>query len=455
MSWNPLTTANVTSGKPWTTSIATKIKDCLEYLYSVAGASGAILQNGGFELDSDADGVPDSWTKGLYPGGAGALYTTTPAHGAQSWSFTHPGGAGNGGGSLTSGYVECSEYRTAGISLLLWATAAGMKNIIQIQYYTKAKVANGAVVTLGTITSNPATPTRYGYEFTPPADSRYYKLILIGGYTDTDVAGTAYFDDVTQETTESYIGAAAVSQAKLKTSTGEVSVTAASGGAGGPVSQAANSALPGGQYGFYPQVKAITTAGTLYSKTATAQIANVFASESYVTNMYLKVDIDAVGASQGAAYAIQRYVTSSGEVFWIFMLRDISTKQVIMAWAAPDHPCMGNGGKPLVVSHPFGNYDQAKYEIIVVTPNESEINELSRKAIEIAEDKPDRSILQVIMEDYEIDEKGGAPDWPLKAVTVGLPPGTDWQRQPEGTLFTPIKKVIPDVGFTRRTLRVR
>jgi hypothetical protein len=51
-------------------------------------------------------------------------------------------------------------------------------------------------------------------------------------------------------------------------------------------------------------------------------------------------------------------------------------------------------------------------------------------------------MLQVIMEDYEIDEDLQT-EWPRKLVTVGLPPGIDWKRMPEGTLVTPQKKRIP------------
>jgi hypothetical protein len=38
---------------------------------------------------------------------------------------------------------------------------------------------------------------------------------------------------------------------------------------------------------------------------------------------------------------------------WLFILRDYSTGKVISQYSAPDHPCFGNGGKPLLVGHPF------------------------------------------------------------------------------------------------------
>ena len=197
MSWNPLTAADVAQDKFWSTVQTGKIKDCLEYLFGLgSGDAGGDIQNPSFETDSDADGVPDGWTKTLYAGGAFALDTTTPAAGATAVKFTHPGGASNGGGSLTSDYVGCSPNLNYVLGVILWASATGMRNKVQVQFYTKAKVANGAVVDLYNSVANPTTATPYLFGIKPTAASNYFKIILIGGFTDTDVAGSAYFDDV-------------------------------------------------------------------------------------------------------------------------------------------------------------------------------------------------------------------------------------------------------------------
>ena len=207
----------------------------------------------------------------------------------------------------------------------------------------------------------------------------------------------------------------AVSQAKLKTSSGEVSTTSTTG---------ANLTLPGGEYGFYPQVKGQIT----------AQIASTVYVSSYITNICLT----ATGSSDDA-YARQRYVTSSGEVFWIFILRDKITKEVKSMYQAPDHPCFGNGGKPLLVPHPFPDYDETKHEIIVINPSHEEV-EAMKKLGERGEDEPDRDLLEVIMKEYEIDEDS-KPAWPTKAVTVGLPKDYETKKMGEGV--QPIKKAIP------------
>ena len=208
---------------------------------------------------------------------------------------------------------------------------------------------------------------------------------------------------------------ASVTQAKLKTSTGSVSATAYVG--------ATNLTLPGGEYGFYPQVNGDMN----------AQIASAVNVSSYITNICLTAN-----GSSGVS-AQQRYVTSSGEVFWIFILRDKVTKDVISIWQAPDHPCFGNGGKPLLVPHPFPDYDETKHEIIVINPSHEEV-EAMKKLGERGEDEPDKDLLEVIMEEYEIDEDS-KPAWPTKAVTVGLPKDYETKKMGEGV--QPIKKAIP------------
>lgn len=199
MAYSALTAAEIASGKPLTTSLMAKIKADLDWLYGVIGSIGIIqIPNGSFEIDSVGDGNPDVWTKNLYPGGSGTLYTTSPAHGAKSWSFTHPGGAANGGGYLDSDYIEVSELMTTWLSFITWATAAGMKNKVQIRYFDKDKTELGAgsPYDLYNSTANPTSAMAFTMDFLPPATTRYIKIRLVGGFTDTDVAGTAYFDDI-------------------------------------------------------------------------------------------------------------------------------------------------------------------------------------------------------------------------------------------------------------------
>jgi len=249
------------------------------------------------------------------------------------------------------------------------------------------------------------------------------------------------------------IAASSIGRSHLKTSTGSVSTTSIAG---------EHLILPGGEYGFYPQTYCIYTGEGSYSCIMYAQIANGAKHATAATCIHIRVST----LNPGTAYAVQRYVTSSGEIHWIFFLRDILTKRVISSYEAPDHPCFGNGGKPLVVPHPFPDADPNEHEIVVVTLDFDQYKEIVAKTGVDDEEVPDRSVAQVILEDYEIDENE-TPDWPTTPVTVGLPttiedPETnealpvDWRTIPSGTIIEPTKKTIPKMDyFIVRSLKER
>lgn len=248
--------------------------------------------------------------------------------------------------------------------------------------------------------------------------------------------------------TEVKLGAGAVAQAKLKTSLGSVNRGGYTGGLG-----RALYTLPGGQYGFYPQFKDggtnVTNARCQASLLGGGGSITYDITTTYITYIELGVRSEPPDPARNVyVYAQQRYVTASGEVFWIFILRDKVTKDVFSMYQAPDHPCFGNGGKPLLVPHPFRSYDSKKHEIIVINPSEEEVLEMQRRCSVDDETKPDKDLLEVIAEDYEIDESS-RPKWPTKEVTVGLPPDRDWKRDPDGTPVVPIKKKIPKPDYIK------
>jgi len=161
------------------------------------------------------------------------------------------------------------------------------------------------------------------------------------------------------------VGDGSISQAKLKTTTGEVSRTQSGSGFSGGLS-----ALPGGEYGFYPQNK-ITYSGTEsgYGRMSISYYSTgplyPTAHSSYATRIWMGAGVNTSGDT--TIYALQRYITASGKDHWIFLLVDKTTKQVIGSYQAPDHPCANQGGATEIdIPHPFGNYDPKKHEIILV-----------------------------------------------------------------------------------------
>lgn len=198
MAYTPITNEEIQVKQPVRQELMQKIKNNFDNhegrLIAAGGAVG--VPNGSFEIDSDNDGIPDSWTRNFYPGGTGGYETTNPAHGAKAYRFTHPGGAGNGGGYLESDYIEITEFISPVVEFYLRCSVAGMKNIVRLNYYNSAKVFISSE-DIYTSTSNPTTWTRYRCIGVPPANARYVKIQLISGYTDTNVAGNIFWDGIT------------------------------------------------------------------------------------------------------------------------------------------------------------------------------------------------------------------------------------------------------------------
>ena len=93
-----------------------------------------------------------------------------------------------------------------------------------------------------------------------------------------------------------------------------------------------------------------------------------------------------------------RYVTASGEDYWIFILIDKSTKEIISISAAPDHPSYENGGDSMKVPSPFIDFDPLTQEIILID------RETTEKLLE-EQDRYNASsyIVGLIDKEYKID----------------------------------------------------
>ena len=210
---------------------------------------------------------------------------------------------------------------------------------------------------------------------------------------------------------------AQITQAKLKTSTQSQSYDIAA-------ETTHKFTLTGGQYCFKATIKGEDT----YIK----QYLPYSATASYTVFIALRNDHI---SNERYGYVLHRYVTSSGEVYWIFIMRDKLTKEIIGVNACDDHPSFGYDGDCERFPHPFGDaYDPDEHEIIVINPTKEEVIKLKKKT------SYNKCLAQVISEDCEVDETT-KPDWPSIPVTVGLPP--DWEELPIGSMIEPIKKVIP------------
>lgn len=158
-----------------------------------------ILSNGSFEIDDDANGIPDGWTFTPFTGGSGALDNTTSAHGRQSFKMISPGGASNGGGTLVNTEcAECSPNRPLLFHWQLKSTVAGVKNKVEVDWYSSP--TGGDYISTSTLwsedTVNPADWICFQAGVIPPATARYFKIRLVGCDDSDSTAGSTWFDDV-------------------------------------------------------------------------------------------------------------------------------------------------------------------------------------------------------------------------------------------------------------------
>jgi hypothetical protein len=181
--------------------------------------------------------------------------------------------------------------------------------------------------------------------------------------------------------------------------------------------------LTGGQYIFYPQYRCQVA--------SVVAIVNFLSQQTMPTSYVSTLRIRNQDLANKIFDVRQRYVTASGEVNWLFILRNIESGEFDGVNFAVDHPCFGNGGNPEDVPHPFIGNELDGYEIFLVNPSDENV---------AAWESDPRGLNTVIREDYEIDELAdpGMPDIP---VTVGLP--TDAENLPWGSPIEPIKIVIP------------
>lgn len=188
MGYEGIENSEIAVRKPITAELMRKIKGSFDWLYSQVSAFAGPnpnLANPSFELDTDSDGIPDGWTRSLYTGGAGVYDVDDAIDGMKSYKFTHPGGAGNGGGYLESDYFGCNPLNPPWLGWMIKCSATGVKNILQARYFTRNKtpISDQNVVT---DTTNPSGWSRQRGICVVPSTARYMKIRAIGGFTDTN-----------------------------------------------------------------------------------------------------------------------------------------------------------------------------------------------------------------------------------------------------------------------------
>jgi len=203
MAFDNITTAELAVGKPITNELMEKFKNRDDFLNAQVGTLGVLtISNPSFEVDSDGDGHPDNWTENFFTGGTGALDTTLSIRGAQSYKFTHPGGAGNGGGNIVSDFFPVSTMSGYLLEYSRRVDGGAVPKVEIINYNRNQSTVSEVLMAGSSIAGATGEWVAFTHGYMPSSNITtktsitYMKLRLTGGTTDHSTAGTVNFDDI-------------------------------------------------------------------------------------------------------------------------------------------------------------------------------------------------------------------------------------------------------------------
>ncbi len=156
-----------------------------------ADEAGGLVPNGSFEIDTDADLVPDGYTLASEAGAVNALDTSESTDGAQSFRFTS---SGVGGGSLvTNDFFPVNDADPLRVNVDLRSTVAAVRNIVRVEWFDVSQISISNTDAYDS-TVNPLTFTTQNLVVAPPAGARFARLRLIGIDPSVALAGSTFFD---------------------------------------------------------------------------------------------------------------------------------------------------------------------------------------------------------------------------------------------------------------------
>jgi len=148
-----------------------------------------LAPNGGFETDSNGDGIPDGWTQTVSSGSTASIDTSDQIEAAQSWKLVSTGTAGSN--LISTSFIEIDQNQTYTLQFELKSSIAGVKNQVDVLWYTAAQATVSTTNVYTNAVSNPTSWTQKTGDLTPPSTARYAKIQLYA-CNDTTAGTTAY-----------------------------------------------------------------------------------------------------------------------------------------------------------------------------------------------------------------------------------------------------------------------
>jgi len=202
MPFSTISTVQLQPARPITTDLISALYNRDEDLNARVGSIADInISNPSFEVLSGTN--PANWTITLFTGGTYSVDTSIVAHGGKSLKFTHPGGAGNGGGQGESDLFPVTTSIKYVVGHQIYNTVVGVRNKVLIRPYDKNLTTLPDSTYYDTLSSAHGTGVYADVyaTYTPPSSARFVKVIPQGGTTDTDPGALAniYFDNITMK----------------------------------------------------------------------------------------------------------------------------------------------------------------------------------------------------------------------------------------------------------------
>lgn len=150
--------------------------------------------NGDFEQATVSSTLPDEWTITLYTSGTAALDSTDRHSGLKSLKFTS---TGTGGGyAVTNNYISVSPDIPLNVNVSLKSSDAGVRNLVEVLWYTSAQVLDSTTTLYDDSTTNPTSWTAKSFAANPPSTAYYAKLRITGCHSSDATTGSTWFDTV-------------------------------------------------------------------------------------------------------------------------------------------------------------------------------------------------------------------------------------------------------------------
>ena len=173
-----------------------------------SGASNACdvppVPNGSFELDPNVTAQPTGWGFAPFTGGSGVTTYNDSSHGSFSYRVIHPGGAGNGGGTLTlmpnsvtyPVPLPCSISQAFTLRFDTKATLPGIRTKVILRWFDGSGTQIGTDITAKDINgSYPASWYTYSIDLVPvtaPSPARFFQVAFVLGDTSVDPGASTY-----------------------------------------------------------------------------------------------------------------------------------------------------------------------------------------------------------------------------------------------------------------------